>query len=191
MRSFHAVVVCAALLLLAVPPAAAQAPAAPPPGVPAHFEPLAPFVGKTWRGEFAESTPEKPAVDVSRWEWALGGQAIRIVHSLNDGEYAGETIIMHDPGQDALVFHYFTNAGFFTVGTFEPNADGSFTAYEEVKGNADGITAVRSTARILPDGRLHNRSEYLKEGAWVPGHEVTYEEAPGAEVILPPLPESR
>ena len=32
---------------------------------------LAPFVGRTWRGTLNESTPEKPMVDVSRWERAL------------------------------------------------------------------------------------------------------------------------
>lgn len=33
-----------------------------------QLEPLRPFLGKTWTGEFASSTPEKPLADVMRWE---------------------------------------------------------------------------------------------------------------------------
>ena len=43
-----------------------------------HLAPLAPFVGKTWRGEFKSSTKEKPLFDVSKWEVALKGKAIRM-----------------------------------------------------------------------------------------------------------------
>ena len=51
-----------------------------------HLEPLRPFLGKTWKGHFQNSTPEKPLVDVSRWERALNGKAVRILHSINGGE---------------------------------------------------------------------------------------------------------
>ena len=64
---------------------------------------FAPYVGKTWRGEFKSSTKEKPQFDVSRWEVALKGKAVRTVHSVNDGTYGGESIIMWDPGKKALV----------------------------------------------------------------------------------------
>ena len=33
-----------------------------------HLEILRPLLGKTWRGEFKNSTPEKPVVDIARWE---------------------------------------------------------------------------------------------------------------------------
>ena len=42
-----------------------------------HFEPLKPLLGKTWRGVFPNSKPDKPVVDVSRFELALNGQAVR------------------------------------------------------------------------------------------------------------------
>ena len=65
-----------------------------------RLAPLRPLVGKTWRGTFPESTPDKPIVDVSRFEVALNGQAVRNLHSINDGEYGGESLIVWDPAQD-------------------------------------------------------------------------------------------
>lgn len=143
--------------------------------------PLAPFVGKTWKGEFVDSTPEKPMFDVSRWERALNGQAVRVLHSVNDGEYGGETIFYWDREQQRVVFHYFTTAGFYTHGTIEVK-DGKMTSREVVTGNANGITEVEATSEFLPDGRLRSSARYLQNGSWVPGHEILYREDPTAEV---------
>ena len=52
-----------------------------------HLEPLRPWLGKTWKSEAAESGG-KAKIDVARWERALNGKAVRILHSINDGEYA-------------------------------------------------------------------------------------------------------
>lgn len=149
-----------------------------------HLLPLAPLVGKTWRGEFAGSTPEQPMVDVQRWEWALGGQAIKIVHSLNDGAYGGESIVLWDTEHERLIYFYFTTQGFYTTGTMAAE-DGFFVTHEEVSGAAGGVTAVRSTSRILSDGQIEVRTEFLRNGAWGPGREVIYVEDPTAELILP------
>ncbi|PYL41545.1 MAG: hypothetical protein DME29_10475, partial [Verrucomicrobia bacterium] len=62
----------------------------------AHLEPLRPLLEKTWKGTFKDSKPDKPTVDVQRWERALNGQAIRILHSINDGAYGGETLLIWD-----------------------------------------------------------------------------------------------
>ena len=35
-----------------------------------------PYIGKTYKGEFAESTPEKPVFDVQYWERILNGNGI-------------------------------------------------------------------------------------------------------------------
>jgi hypothetical protein len=61
-----------------------------------HLEPLRPFLGKTWRGEFKNSKPDKPTIDVAHWERALNGKAVRVVHSVNNGSYGGESIIRWD-----------------------------------------------------------------------------------------------
>ena len=82
-----------------------------------HLKPLAAYLGKTYKGEFAGSTPEKPVYDIARWERALNGQAIRITHSLNKGQYGGESIVMWDPKKKSLASWYFTTAGFFTQAT--------------------------------------------------------------------------
>src|SRR5262245_14171487 len=59
-----------------------------------ELEPLRPFIGRTWKGHFKDSTPDKPKVDVARWERALNGKGVRILHSVNSGSYGGESIIM-------------------------------------------------------------------------------------------------
>ncbi len=147
------------------------------------LKPFAPYIGKTWRGEFANSTPGKPVIDISRWERALNGQAIRILHSVNNGEYGGETILFWDKNKGSLVFYYFTTAGFYTTGTakFE---DGKFISHEAVIGNQDGITEVKAIGEITADGKLRSKSEYLKNGEWTPGHEILYVEDTNAQVIF-------
>jgi hypothetical protein len=149
----------------------------------AHLEPLRPLLEKTWKGTFKDSKPDKPTVDVQKWERTLNGQAIRILHSINDGVYGGETLLIWDKQRKTISYYYFTTDGFMTTGTLEPR-DGKFIAHENVKGDANGVTEVRSTSEILPDGKFHVKAEYLKKGEWMPGHEVTYEEASGSKVVF-------
>ena len=40
-----------------------------------HLKPLQQYIGKTFKGEFANSTPENPTYDVHHWERALNGNA--------------------------------------------------------------------------------------------------------------------
>ena len=148
-----------------------------------HLEGFRPLLGKTWRGEFKNSTPEKPVVDIARWERALNGQAVRILHSINRGAYGGETLIFWSKEKGSLIYHYFTTAGFQTTGTMTL-ADGKFTSLEKVAGDADGVTEVKATGEIRADGTLVNSSEYLKRGKWEPGRAATYREDPKAEVVF-------
>lgn len=148
-----------------------------------HLKVFEPLLGKTFRGEFANSTPEKPVIDVSRWERALNGQAVRTLHSVNDGQYGGESIIMWDPKEERLVCWYFTTAGFYTKGTLEI-ADGSWTAVEEVTGSANGVTQVKSVGKMLESGEMRTEAQYLIDGEWKPGHAVTYKPAPDAAVVF-------
>jgi len=148
-----------------------------------HLKPFLPFVGKTWKGEFANSTPEKPMYDVSRWELILSGQAIRIMHSVNDGVYGGETIIYWDKDKQQLLFFYFTTAGFYTTGTFSIEGE-KFISHEMVTGNQNGITEVKATGEMLPDGKMRSKSQYLQNGKWVDGHEIFYKEDPTARVVF-------
>lgn len=155
--------------------------AADAPALHEKLEVFRPLLGKAWRGEFKNSTPEKQVVDVARWERALNGQAVRVLHSINDGAYGGETLIRWDKEKDSLVYHYFTTAGFMTTGTMTFSGS-KFTSLEKVAGDANGVTEVKATGEIRSDGTLVNSSEYLKNGKWEPGHSVTYHEDPKAEV---------
>lgn len=148
-----------------------------------HLTALKPFVGKTWRGEFKRSTKENPLFDVSRWEVALKGKAVRITHSVNDGIYGGETIVMWDAEQKSLVAFYFTTAGFFTESKFELR-DSKLHSREKVRGNAQGIAEVEAVTELLPDGKMHVKSRYRKGDEWVDGHEIMYAESADAKVVL-------
>jgi len=146
-----------------------------------HLEVLRPLLGKTWRGEFKNSKPDKPTIDVARWERALNGKAVRVVHSINNGSYGGESIIRWDKDSKHVVYHYFTTAGFMTTGTMTVT-DGKLTAVEKVSGDANGVTEVRSTTELRPDGTMFIKAEYLKDGQPTGGRETLYKEDPKAEV---------
>lgn len=169
------------LIAASVIASASLANAADPPKLSEKLSALAPFVGKTWKGNFKSSTPEKPLYDTSRWEVALKGKAIRITHSVNDGVYGGETLVMWNAETKQIEAHYFTNAGFFTRSVMEFK-DGKIHSREKVTGNAQGITEVEAVTELLPGGELHVKSRYLKGQDWVDGHEITYKPAPDAKV---------
>lgn len=169
-------------LMLAIPVLLAAAANAEPPKLDPHLEAFAPYVGKTWRGEFKGSTPEKPQFDVSRWEVALKGKAIRTIHSVNNGTYGGESLIMWDPKQGKLATFYFTTAGFFTEGTIEVR-DGKLYSREVVRGLQPGVTEVESVTEFR-DGKMVTKARFLKDGKWVDGHEIVYVEAADAKVVI-------
>ncbi|TXH94127.1 MAG: hypothetical protein E6Q75_14025 [Rheinheimera sp.] len=149
----------------------------------AELEPLRPYIGKTWRGQLSQ--PGQPEmIDISRWERALNGTAIKISHSVNQGEYGGETILFYDKKQQSLAYYYFTTAGFYTHGTMSiDNKTKLLTAEETVENNAKGITKVRSISK-LSENTLTTTSEYLQQGKWVAGHSAVYTEAPDAKVVF-------
>ena len=157
--------------------------AADSPALDPHLEPLRPWLGKTWKGEFKNSTPDKPVVDVARWERALNGKAIRVLHSINDGVYGGESLVMWDEEKKAVTYHYFTTAGFRTTGTMTFK-DGKVLSHEKVTGSANGVTEVRGTHELRSDGKLYVKTEYLKNGEWTPGREATYHEDSKASVVF-------
>ena len=148
-----------------------------------HLKPLQSYIGKTFKGEFADSTPENPTYDIQYWERALNGNAIKITHSVNNCEYGGESIIMWDAKVESLVSWYFTTAGFYTQATMIIEND-KLVSYEKVTGNKNGITEVRATINLLSKGELHTKSDYLQNGKWVDGHEIYYKEAPNAKVLF-------
>ena len=148
-----------------------------------NLEPLRPLLGKTCKGEFKNSKPDKPTVDIMRWERGLNGKAVRVLHSINDGAYGGETLFMWDEKKQAVTYHYFTTAGFMTVGTLS-SKDGKLITHEVVSGSAGGVTEVRGTSELLPGGAFRVKTEHLKDGKWEPGREVVYTEDSTAKVVF-------
>ena len=139
-----------------------------------NLEALRPLLEETWKGTFSNSKPDKPTFDVETWERALNGQAVRHIHSVNDGTYGGEALPFWDDERKIISVYYFTTTGFMSIGTLDFK-DGKFIGHEDINGNADGITEVRSVSELLPDGKFHVRAEYLKDGKWTFGREATYE----------------
>ena len=104
MRIQKTAVSTALSLLVAMPALAAE----PSP----RFAPFKAMLGKTWKAPLPATGSEKPRFDVQRWELALNGQAVRILHSIADGEYGGESLIVWAKEKQGLVYYYFTTAGF-------------------------------------------------------------------------------
>lgn len=129
-----------------------------------HLSVFQPYLG-SWQADFYVAPGTKPVQDVGLWERALNGKAIRTKHSINEGEYGGESMIFYDSKKDSLVFYYFTTAGFYTKGTIKVLSPTQFVAYEEVTGSKEGITKVKSTSD-LKDGKLVVSTSYLKKGEW-------------------------
>ena len=138
-----------------------------------RLAPLLPLVGKTWRGTLSAPGAAKPVVDVHRFDLVVGGRAVRSSHSVNDGEYGGESLFTWDEEKKVIVYTYVTNGGFYTTGTLAAEG-GGFKSLEIVHGSAGGVTEVEATSQVLPDGRLHVKSRHLKDGQWVDGREVYY-----------------
>jgi hypothetical protein len=176
MPSFHKVAAAASALMLLLTLHAAETGALDEP-----LEPLRPFLSKTWRGEFKDSKPGQPTIDVARWERALNGKAARVLHSINDGAYGGESLIHWDKESSQIRYHYFSTAGFYNVGVMTIT-NRTITAVEQVLGTNNGVSEVRSTYQLHPDGTLRNRPQYLKNGEPAGSREVLYKEAPNADV---------
>ncbi|HEV7229140.1 copper chaperone PCu(A)C [Brevundimonas sp.] len=175
-------ITAAALSLACAAPAAAQVAALPPPG--AGMTAYAPFehlVGRSWRGT---GTKDASVQDVQRWDWAVGGHAVQVVHSVNDGAYAGETIIFRDKDSGAYIFHYFTSGGFHSTGTIRPTGPGAFEVEETIHG-LDGFPPMRSTIVMGADGVNRSRSFKREGDAWVEQGGFDYREDPGAVAFMP------
>lgn len=148
-----------------------------------ELEIFRPFLNSHWEGDLTEPGKDKKMTDRSVWDRTLNGQAIKIRHSMNNGEYGGETMIFWDQKQKKIAYYYFTTAGFYTHGTMSYNSSvQSIEALEQVENNANGITQVRSSSRLDDSGDLEVRSEYLQNGKWIKGHSALYKRVPTTDV---------
>ena len=149
------------------------------------LEPLRPYLNQYWQGDLTQPGKEGQVIDRLLWSRALNGQAIKTVHSINDGQYGGESFIFWDETKQSLAYYYFTTAGFYTHGTLNINVQtGELVALETVKNSQNGISEVKSFSRIMPDGTLQTKSSYLQNGHWVEGHSATYKPVEQQHIIF-------
>ena len=129
------------------------------------------------------STNEKPVIDIQTWERVLNGNGIKIIHSVNNGEYGGESIIMWDEKLEKLVSWYFTTAGFYTQAEVQVG-DNKISVIEKVKGSQNGISEVKSTTDFFLNGDKETKAHYLQNGKWIEGHSIFYKESPQSKVLF-------
>ncbi|WP_394174392.1 hypothetical protein [Thalassotalea litorea] len=123
-----------------------------------------PYLGG-WQSDMGKNQQGDPMIDISVWQRALNGNAVRTLHSINDGAYGGESLIFWDESENKIKFYYFTTASFYTSGWMEVTSDNAFTAYEDVTGSEQGITQVKSTS-TLSENEITVSTSYLKNGEW-------------------------
>ncbi|GJL92898.1 hypothetical protein [Hyphococcus sp.] len=152
------------------------------------YEPMTPFVklaGRAWRGE-GTGPDGKPIVDIALYEFILGGRAFQSTHRIENGAYGGRTIFFYDEGAKKYIYHYFTTAGFHTVGEITPTQTG-FAATEEVVGHPEFIE-VQSEMIIDRDEAgpiLRVESSHVrKDGETSAGDVLVYREIDPKGILL-------
>ena len=138
-----------------------------------HLTGLKPFIGNTYKGNFINSTIENPMIDVLSFERALNGNAVKVTHSVNSGEFGGETMVMWNPEKEGLQSWYFTSAGSLTVQNVQIQKD-TFISIENVAGNQNGITKVKTIIEVLHGDQIQKRTKYLMNNLWKDGSEIIY-----------------
>jgi hypothetical protein len=98
-----------------------------------------------------------------------------MVHSVNDGEYGGETLIMWDDEKGSLMSWYFTTAGSLTISQAVIKGE-QFISIEDVGANQNGITKVKTIIQLLHGQRLQKKTKYLMNNIWVDGNDMIYDE---------------
>ena len=138
-----------------------------------HLIEMKPFIGNTYKGDFINSTKENPMFDVLSFERALNGNAIKVIHSVNNGEFGGETMIMWNPEKEGLQSWYFTSAGSLTIQNVQIKKD-TFISTQNVERNKNGITKVKTIIEVLHGNQIKKRTKYLMNNLWKDGSETIY-----------------
>ncbi len=138
-----------------------------------HLNGLKPFIGNTYKGNFINSTKENPMIDIISFERALNGNAVKVTHSVNNGEYGGETMVMWNSEKEGLQSWYFTSAGSLTIQNVQIKKD-TFISIENVERNKNGITKVKTIIEVLHRNQIKKRTKYLMNNLWKDGSETIY-----------------
>lgn len=148
----------------AVPEAVASGPAYKPMRV------FAPLSGKTFRAEWSDENGTY--VDIANYALILNGRALQSTHRIEGGDYGGRTIFFYDEGAKRYVFHYFTTAGFHTLGAAD-FVDGALVTEEKVEGH-ETVAAVKSRS-VFGDDEIVISVVYVgKDGSETSGGARVY-----------------
>ena len=148
-----------------------------------HLIEMKPFIGNTYKGDFINSTKENPMYDVLSFERALNGNAIKVIHSVNNGEFGGETMVMWNPEKRGLQSWYFTSAGSLTVQNVQIKKN-TFISIENVERNQNGITKVKTIIEVLHGDQIIKRTKYLMNNLWKDGSETLYNKVNGLKPVF-------
>ena len=141
------------------------------------------FIDKKFKGEFYNSTKEKPLIDVIYFERILNGEAIRISHSVNRGEYGGQYIITWNSDIERIESYYFSTGGEIKVSNVRIIKK-EIIIEEDFSKNENGIQKVKKIFRLNNDGLLENHIHYLMNNLWVKSHEMNYDQNDSAKIIF-------
>ena len=148
-----------------------------------HLAGLQNFIDKKFKGEFYNSTKEKPLFDVIHFESILNGSAICISHSVNDGEYGGKYIIIWNSDIGKVESYYFSTGGEIKVSKARIH-NKEITIEDDYLKNENGIKKVRKIYKLNDIGQLENHIEYLLNNLWVKTHEMNYVENDSVKIIF-------
>ena len=137
----------------------------------APMAPFAPFAGKTFRAEWTDEAGAT-FVDIAKWELILDGRALQSTHRLENNDYGGRTIFFFDEGKKKYVFHYFTTAGFHTLGEAD-FVDGGLVTEETVEGHPTAAS-VRAKSTFAENEILIDVVYVGKDGSQTPGGRRVY-----------------
>ena len=141
------------------------------------------FIDKKFKGEFYNSTKEKPLIDVIYFERILNGEAIRISHSVNRGEYGGQYIITWNSNIERIESYYFSTGGEIRVSVVSI-IDKEITIEEDFSKNGNKIQKVKKIFRLNNNGSLENHIYYLINNLWIKSHEMNYAQNDSVKIIF-------
>ena len=141
------------------------------------------FIGKYFKGETFNSTKTKLISEVIHFKRILNGQAIRIVHSINEGEFGGESIITWNQENNILESVYFSTGGNIkhSMVTLKEN---TITLVEDVSKNQNSIKKVKTTYYLNSYGQLKKETKYYINNMWIFSHNSNYTESKSSEIIF-------
>ena len=141
------------------------------------------FIDKKFKGEFYNSTKEKPLIDVIYFERILNGEAIRISHSVNRGEYGGQYIITWNSDRGKIESYYFITGGEIRVSSVDIT-NNEISIKEDFSKNKNGIQKVKKIFRLDAEGSLENNIKYMINNMWIKSHEMIYSRNDSAKIIF-------